>query len=164
MERKIRGLDSSTTSIFGKSRNKPQKSDFSSLRDLNVFKYELVEPNFANCFLSLFIPEGIHSSISAGLAAGEVAGKASQEGDVSKSRLSEFNEKYKPWLDRIRKSLKVMRILETLSDDDFNMLADILEDQDIIDLANGLNVLRVARKLMLHPKLAAKLAKPLLTI
>jgi len=107
---------------------------------------------------------GIHSSISAGLAAGEVAGKASQEGDVSKSRLSEFNEKYKPWLDRIRKSLKVMRVLETLSDDDFNMLADILEDQDIIDLANGLNVLRVARKLMLHPRLAAKLAKPLLTI
>jgi len=106
---------------------------------------------------------GIHSSISAGLAAGEVAGKASQDGDVSKERLSEFNEKYKPWLDRIRKSLKVMRILEKLGDEDLNMLADVLEDQDIIDLANGLNILRVAKKLMLHPRLAAKLAKPLLS-
>ncbi len=106
---------------------------------------------------------GIHSSIAAGLAAGEVAGKASQEGGVSEKRLKEFDVKYKPWLSRIRKSLIVLRLLEKLGDDELNELAKVLEDKDIIDLANGLNVARVAKKLLLHPKLAAKLAKPLLS-
>ncbi len=105
---------------------------------------------------------GIHSSISAGLAAGEVAGKAAQEGDVSKRRLEEFNEKYRPWLDRIRKSLKAMRALEKLSDDDLNLLAETIDDRDIIDLSNGLNVSRVARKLLRHPVLASKLARSLI--
>ena len=105
---------------------------------------------------------GIHSSIAAGLAAGEVAGRAAQEGDPSKERLREFDEKYRPWLERIRKSLKALRIFERLSDEDLNQLAEILEDRDIIDLANGLNIVRVARKLMAHPKLALKLARPLL--
>lgn len=106
---------------------------------------------------------GIHSSIAAGLAAGEVAGKAAPE-DVSKERLREFDEKYGYWLNRIRKSLKVLRVLERLSDDDLNQLAEILEDRDILDLANGLEVLRVAKKLLAHPRLAAKLAKPLLEL
>ena len=106
---------------------------------------------------------GIHSSISSGLAAGEVSGKAALEGDVSKDRLMEFVEKYRPWLTRIKRSLKVLRVLENLSDDDLNLLAEVLEERDIIDLANGLDVLRVARKLLKHPRLAVKLAKPLLS-
>ena len=106
---------------------------------------------------------GIHSSIAAGLAAGEVAGEASQEGDASERRLKEFDEKYKPWLSRIRKSLMVLRVLEKLGDEDLNQLAEILDEQDIIDLANGLDVVRVAKKLLLHPRLAVKLAKPLLS-
>jgi len=55
-----------------------------------------------------------------------------------------------------------LRILEELSDEDLNVLAEVLEDRDIVDIANGLNVARVARKLMAHPRLAIKLAKPLL--
>ena len=106
---------------------------------------------------------GIHSSISSGLAAGEVSGKAALEGDVSKNRLMEFVEKYRPWLTRIRRSLKVLRVLENLSDEDLNLLAEVLEERDIIDLANGLEILRVARKLLKHPRLAVKLAKPLLS-
>jgi len=58
----------------------------------------------------------------------------------------------------------VLRVLERLSDDDLNQLAEILEDRDILDLANGLEVLRVAKKLLAHPRLAAKLAKPLLEL
>jgi len=106
---------------------------------------------------------GIHSSISSGLAAGEVSGRAALEGDVSKSRLMEFVEKYSPWLTRIRRSLKVLRVLENLSDEDLNLLAEVLEERDIIDLANGLEILRVAKKLLRHPRLAVKLAKPLLS-
>lgn len=104
---------------------------------------------------------GIHSSIAAGLVAGEVAGKAAPE-DVSKERLRDFDEKYASWLNRIRKSLRVLKILESLSDDDLNQLAEILEDRDIIDLANGLDVTRVAKKLLAHPILAVKIAKHLL--
>lgn len=111
-----------------------------------------------------FTGGGIHSSIAAGLAAGEVAGEASQEGDTSERRLRSFNDKYKPWLDRIRKSLRAMRIFERLSDEDLNELAGILDERDIIDLANGLNVGRVARKLLSHPRLAAKIAKQLLQV
>ncbi len=105
---------------------------------------------------------GIHSSVAAGLAAGEVAAKAAQEGDTSKRRLSEFYERYKPWIERINKSLRVMRILEKMSDDELNTLAEILGEEDILDLANGMNVARVAKKLLKHPLLALKLAKPLL--
>lgn len=107
---------------------------------------------------------GIHSSIAAGISAGEVAGEASQEGDASEKRLKAFDEKYKPWLERIRRSLRVLRIFERLSDDDLNELAELISDEDIVDLANGLNVGRVARKLLSHPRLAAKLARQLLNI
>jgi len=106
---------------------------------------------------------GIHSGIAAGLAAGKVAAEASLEGDVSKQRLSEFCTLYKPWLERIKKSLKVLRVLEKMSDEELNLLAEVLDERDIIDLANGLDVLRVAKKLLRHPLLAMKLAKPILS-
>lgn len=105
---------------------------------------------------------GIHSSVAAGLAAGEVAAKACQEDDASKKRLSEFYEKYEPWIARINRSLKVMRALEKMTDEDLNMLQSILDASDIIDLANGLDVKRVAMKLLSHPIFAIKLAKAIL--
>ncbi len=105
---------------------------------------------------------GIHSSVAAGLVAGEVASKACHEGDTSKRRLSEFYEKYEPWITRINKSLKVMRALEKMTDDDLNLLQTLLDASDILDLANGLDVKRVAMKLLTHPIFAIKLAKALL--
>ncbi len=102
---------------------------------------------------------GIHSSIAAGLAAGKIAAEAALDGDVSRERLSEFYTLYKPWIDRIKKSLKVMRALEKMNDNELNLLAEILSDQDILDLANGLDILRVARKLAAHPIFAVKLVK-----
>ncbi|MEM2910596.1 MAG: NAD(P)/FAD-dependent oxidoreductase [Nitrososphaerota archaeon] len=105
---------------------------------------------------------GIHSSVAAGLMAGEVAANACHEDDVSKERLSEFYEKYGPWINRINKSLKVMRALEKMTDEDLNLLQSILDASDILDLANGLDVKRVALKLLSHPIFAMKLAKALL--
>lgn len=105
---------------------------------------------------------GIHSSIAAGLAAGKVAGEAAQEGNTSRERLSEFYTLYKPWIDRIKKSLKVMRALEKMDDNELNLLAEILNDQDILDLANGLDLVRVARKLASHPIFAIKLVKAII--
>ena len=106
---------------------------------------------------------GIHSSVAAGLIAGEVASSASLEGDCSKSRLNEFNKRYnKEWGNRIDKSLKVMRLIETLSDKELNLLQEILNEDDILDLANGFEVRKVAKKLLSHPIFAVKLARSLL--
>lgn len=106
---------------------------------------------------------GIHSSVAAGIIAGEVAAKAAMENDNSKERLMEFKRRYDEyWGLRIRKSLKVMRILENLPDDMLDELADVLSDQDILDLANGLDIKRVALKLLSHPRLAFTIAKNLL--
>ncbi|MEM2095134.1 MAG: NAD(P)/FAD-dependent oxidoreductase [Candidatus Caldarchaeum sp.] len=105
---------------------------------------------------------GIHSSVSAGLAAGRVAAEAVKDGDVSKQRLSQFYKLYENWLTRINKSLKAMRAVEKLSDEDLDTLARIFQADDILDLANGLELGRAARKLLSHPVLAVKLARQLL--
>ena len=55
-----------------------------------------------------------------------------------------------------------MRALEKLSDEDLDILAHVLKADDILDLANGLDVARVAKKLLAHPILAMKLARSLL--
>lgn len=107
---------------------------------------------------------GIHTSIVAGKIAGEVAGKAIKVGDVSKSTLIEYAQKFNEiYGTRIKKSLKALRVFEKLSDEEFNMLADILKGQDIIDLANGLNPERVAKMLFQHPIFSIKIAKLLLS-
>jgi digeranylgeranylglycerophospholipid reductase len=64
---------------------------------------------------------------------------------------------------RISKSLKVLRIFEKLSDDDMNMLAELISGDDVVDLANGLDIKRVARKLMSHPIFAIKIASKILS-
>ncbi|MCS7129052.1 MAG: NAD(P)/FAD-dependent oxidoreductase [Candidatus Caldarchaeum sp.] len=105
---------------------------------------------------------GIHSSVAAGLAAGRVAADAVKEGDTSKQRLSQFYKLYENWLSRINRSLKAMRAVEKLSDEELDTLARIFQADDILDLANGLDLGRVARKLLSHPVLAVKLARQLL--
>lgn len=105
---------------------------------------------------------GIHSSGIAGQVAGEVAAKAALENNNSRERLMEFKMRYRPWEEKIRKSLKVVRALENLSDDEFNMLAEVFNETDIINLAVKTELTTVAKKLLKHPKLAYKLAKALL--
>ncbi|MEM1575145.1 MAG: NAD(P)/FAD-dependent oxidoreductase [Nitrososphaerota archaeon] len=106
---------------------------------------------------------GIHSSIAAGKIAGEIAAMSIEEKNYSKDFLKKYVEKYNIyWGERINKSLKVLRALEKLSDEELNMLADTLDGQDIVDLANGMNTTRVAMKLMKHPLFALKIAKAIL--
>lgn len=110
-----------------------------------------------------FTGAGIHSSIAAGLVAGRVAAGAVRDGDNSERRLREFDALYEePWGRRIRDSLRAMRVFERLGDQDLDELADVLSPQDVVDLANGLNVRSVALKLLSHPRLALKVARALL--
>lgn len=101
---------------------------------------------------------GIHSSIVAGKIAGEVAGKAL----LSDLNFNEYTRRYAYYTDRITKSLKTLKVLENLTDKDLNLLSKILTGEDVIDLANGLNIARVGRKLVKHPLFAFKLAKVLM--
>ncbi|MGC8661161.1 MAG: geranylgeranyl reductase family protein [Nitrososphaeria archaeon] len=111
-----------------------------------------------------FTGAGIHSSLMAGLAAGRVAASASLDGNTSADRLSEFYRLYDdPWGKRIRSSLRAMKVFEKASDDDFNQLQEILDEGDILDLANGFDFSKVASKLMKHPMLAIKIGTRLLT-
>lgn len=106
---------------------------------------------------------GIHSSIAAGKIAGEIAAKSIEEKNYSKEMLKEYAEKYNIyWGKRINRSLKVLKALEKLNDEELNMLADTLDGQDIVDLANGINTTRVAMKLMEHPLFALKIAKAIM--
>lgn len=109
-----------------------------------------------------FTGAGIHSSIAAGKAASKVIKEAIEENDTSTNSLRRFEREYEQWMKRINESLKAMRVFERLSDNDLNQLADILDYEDVINLANGINVRKVAMKMMKHPILATKVAKALL--
>ncbi|MEM3736884.1 MAG: NAD(P)/FAD-dependent oxidoreductase [Candidatus Bathyarchaeia archaeon] len=103
---------------------------------------------------------GIHTSIAAGKVAGEVAGRASTVGGIDPYEYQRIYNDY--WGDRIYKSLLALRVVERLSDEDLNQLAALLDGKDIVDLANGLNIERVGRKLMGHPAFARRLADALI--
>jgi len=107
---------------------------------------------------------GIHASIVGGRMAGETAIAALREENYSRDRLFEYAERYNEhWGKRIRDSLKALRVLDKLDDVDLNRLADLLEQQDILDLANGLDLKRVGHKFLKHPWFSLKIAKALLS-
>ncbi len=56
---------------------------------------------------------------------------------------------------------KIREIMENLSDDDFNMLADTFRPTDIVEFTRGAKLQVFAKALMKNPKLV-KLARHLL--
>ena len=84
---------------------------------------------------------GIHSAIEAGKMAGRVAAEAVKEGDVSGTRLSAYRVEFdKYWGKRIKDSGRVVDMLDKFSDDDLNTLSEVITNEDVLALANGINV------------------------
>jgi digeranylgeranylglycerophospholipid reductase len=84
---------------------------------------------------------GIHTSIEAGKIAGKVAAEAVKNGDVSASILAEYPKKFEEyWGKRIESSGKVLEMLDKFSNADLNNLAEVMTNEDVLDLANGINV------------------------
>lgn len=107
---------------------------------------------------------GIHTAIVSGRTAGEVAVEALRRNDLSKISLNKYVERFNAaYGERIVKSRKALTVLEKLSDDDLNKLAEVLTGADVLDLANGTNIERVGKKLLAHPILAARVAMALLS-
>jgi digeranylgeranylglycerophospholipid reductase len=84
---------------------------------------------------------GIHCSIQSGKMAGRVASAAIKEGNVSEERLSAYRVEFDEyWGRRITEAGKVLNMLDKFSDDDLDVLADVISHEDIMHMANGLNV------------------------
>src|SRR3989338_5768563 len=84
---------------------------------------------------------GIAESIFGGRIAGDAIADAIQKGDVSKSGLQVYNDRW--WADRGEKLQKIEHVremFEKFSDDEMNILADVLSGEDLADLARGKNV------------------------
>src|SRR2546426_1190770 len=107
---------------------------------------------------------GIHTSLVAGKVAGEVAGESVQVGDASASQLYRYVERFdRLFGERIENSLKALESFERFSDHDLNIITELLEGQDLMDMANGLKPNRAVGLLVRHPILAMKVAYQLLT-
>jgi len=104
---------------------------------------------------------GIHTSMAAGAFAGDAVVEALEAKDLS--LLNNYSVRYGKHLgSRISKSLRVLRALEELSDEDLNLLGELITGDDVVDLANGLDVKRVVSKLMRHPVAAIRIASKML--
>jgi digeranylgeranylglycerophospholipid reductase len=84
---------------------------------------------------------GIHSSIEAGKMAGRKASEAILVEDVSEKKLQEFCIEFdKYWGKRIKESRRVLEMIDKFSDEDLDILAEIIRNEDVLALANGENV------------------------
>ena len=92
---------------------------------------------------------GIHSGIEAGKIAGVEAVNAASAGDVSDRRLGRYRERFEEyWGKRIRDSRRVVEMLDRFNDDDLNLLAEVITNDEILDLANGQSVAKTVAKVL----------------
>jgi len=92
---------------------------------------------------------GIHCAIESGKMAGRVAVEAIREGDVSEERLSAYRTEFDEyWGRRIIDAGKVLHMLDRFSDDDLNVLADVISHDEIVHMTTGLNVASVMSSLI----------------
>jgi len=84
---------------------------------------------------------GIHCSIESGKMAGRVAVEAIKEDNVTEERLSAYRAEFDTyWGKRIIEAGKVLYMLDKFSDEDLDVLAEVISHEDIMHMANGLNV------------------------
>ncbi len=105
---------------------------------------------------------GMKEAAIAGSMAGEVIVECIRKKDVSASALAKYNDIW--WKERgehLKKVEKLRQVVEKLSDEDFNMLADALSGDDLVQFTHGSGLGKLAKILMKKPKLIA-LAKHLL--
>ncbi len=81
---------------------------------------------------------GIHSALESGKMAGRVAAEAIKIGDVSEKRLKKYRDEFDNyWGKRIRESGRILEMMDKFEDEDLNILAKVVTNEDILALANG---------------------------
>ncbi len=99
---------------------------------------------------------GIAEAYVGGRIAGEVAAEAKDARDYSESFLSRYNERW--WKERgnvLNRVLKLRLVVEELSDDDLDWLAENLMGEDLIDFSKAQGFRLLAKLLMKKPRLIA---------
>jgi len=105
---------------------------------------------------------GIKEAIISGQLAADVIAECLKKNDVSKKALSKYNDLW--WEIRgnhLKNVEKLREVVEKLSDDDLNDIADALKPEDIIEFSRGAKLSILAKALMRKPNLI-NLAKHLL--
>jgi digeranylgeranylglycerophospholipid reductase len=79
---------------------------------------------------------GIQNTVTSGRIAGEVAVESIENEDTSSNYLKKYEELWKLAIGKnLETSLKYQKIFQNLKDDDFNVLAEFLEDKNIESLS-----------------------------
>lgn len=101
---------------------------------------------------------GIYNAVLCGIIAGEVAAKAVQEGDTSETRLFEYEERWKKAiLTNLEKGLRIKSVLEKMSDEELDALAEVLEGKDVVRLFREDPMTVFIELMKRSPKLSIKL-------
>ena len=104
---------------------------------------------------------GLKEATFGGQIAGDIIIEALKKGDVSQRGLSEYNKIW--WKERgnfLKKVQKLREVVEKLSDNDLNMLAEALSGEDIVNFTRGNKILKLGKVLIKNPRLIT-LAKKL---
>lgn len=97
---------------------------------------------------------GIAESYVAGRIASEVIARAFEKGDFSKKFLSEYEREWeKQRGKKLKKILKLRKVVEKLSDEELNWLAEYLKGEELVDLAKASGFKKLAFILMKKPRL-----------
>ncbi len=107
---------------------------------------------------------GIHTGIVSGKIAARTVVEALNEADkLDKELLLKYpKEFYVVYGKKIERSLKALKMMEGLSDEDLNTLADLIDGRDVVNLSSGEDFEGIIKKLLKHPVLAFKVAHKLL--
>jgi digeranylgeranylglycerophospholipid reductase len=81
--------------------------------------------------------------------AGKEAALAVEEGNFSAKRLEVYRKNFERyWGKRINDSRRVVEMLDKFSDDDLDILSEIITNDEILSLANGQNIKRTIAKIV----------------
>ena len=94
--------------------------------------------------------EGIENAVTCGRIAGEIAVKAIEKGDTSSKYLKKYEDLWRQELGKkFKNSFKYRKLIDKLTDDDYNALAEFLEDKDL----ESISKLSILKFLKNHPHL-----------
>ncbi|HMK53933.1 MAG TPA: NAD(P)/FAD-dependent oxidoreductase [Methanobacteriaceae archaeon] len=93
---------------------------------------------------------GIENAVTCGRIAGEIATESIEKGNTSSKYLKKYEDLWRVAIGKdLENSLKYRKLFDKLTDDDFNILAGFLENQD----PNSISKLAILKFLKNHPHL-----------
>jgi len=106
---------------------------------------------------------GIPEAYMAGRIAAEVASESVKAGDFSKAFLKKYDQIWeKERGSKLKKILKLREVIESLTDEDLNWIAEYLQGPDLVELSRGSSGLKKLAKILMKKPRLLKFARKLL--